>query len=86
MDARPTFGRPPKMEYQPGDEAYIAIGEELELVRCTVALQFKTPWHTNFFYVLQVMDDEHQHMEVRDALLMSETAEGPLPIWNKKVT
>jgi hypothetical protein len=73
----------PKMEYEPGDECWIAVRDEPELVRCTVALKFKTPWHPNFFYNCQIMDDDFMHMEVRDALTMSPTAEGPLPVWKK---
>ena len=76
----------PKLQYNPGEEAFISIDSSGELARCTIVLEFTTPWHVGQFYVMQVMDDEHPHFEVRDPLLMSPTKEGPLPIWNRRRT
>jgi len=83
MEVQPRPLAAPKMLYQPGDECWISIEESKPLVRCTIVLSFQSPWHPTKHYVCQVMDDEQQTFKVRDALLMSETAEGPLPIWRK---
>lgn len=73
----------PKLEYEPGEECWIAVRDVEGLVRCTVQIKFKTPNHPNWFYVVQIMDDDFDIMEVRDALLMSPAADMPLPVWKK---
>ena len=67
-----------KTKYEIGDQCWIAIGAP-PLWEGEVMASFTTPKHTAEFYIINVKHPDYPQMEVRDALLMSETAEGPLP-------
>lgn len=66
-----------KLSYEYGDRCWIAIGPP-PLWEGRVMAAFTTPRHPNKFYIIEVKHPDYPQPEVRDALLMSDTAEGPL--------
>lgn len=70
-----------KASYDPGDKTWIALhgSDKLHPGKVRLTVQFKE--HPAVFYIIKLDDPEWPVHEVRDALLMSATAEGPLGYW-----
>lgn len=66
-----------KLKYEVGDACWIAVGGP-PLMEGRVIANYTTPDHPTEFYIIEVLDPDWPTHEVRDALLMSETADGPL--------
>jgi hypothetical protein len=69
-----------KHKYAVGDHCWIGLGLP-ELVEARVVGYYTLPEHPTVHYILEVVGTEWPHHEVRDALLMSPTADGALPVW-----
>lgn len=67
-----------KTAYSPGDECWIALGPP-PLWRGIVITSFTAPQLVSEQYIIEIDHPDYPHLEIRDALLMSDTAEGPLP-------
>jgi len=72
--------RPAKLRYNIGDQCWITINAAL-LVRGVVIAHFKHPSYPNVFYIIQVADEEHPFLELRDALTMKPNKTNPFPFW-----
>ena len=75
----------PKLNYAVGDRCWIAMGAarnedtgESLLIPARVMAKIVLPHHVCIHYVVELDVPDWQHLEIRDALLMSETEEGPL--------
>lgn len=66
-----------KLKYEVGDQCWIALGAP-PLYEGRVVASYHTPDHPAEFYLIEVLDPDWPTHEVRDALLMSDSAEGPL--------
>ena len=67
----------PKLKYEIGDRCWIRkSGMPLE---GQVVYKLRVPGHFAEFYVIEPVDQYMFTLEVRDALLMSETRDGLLP-------
>lgn len=74
-----------KYSYKLGDPCWIKVGgdglSEQTLHEGRVVASMTIPNHPTTFYVIELADKEHLHLEIRDALLMSDAAD-KLPPFN----
>lgn len=66
-----------KLKYEVGDSCWIAVGGQ-PLMEGRIVGAYTTPDHPTEFYIIEVLDPDWPTHEVRDALLMAETADEPL--------
>lgn len=70
-----------KLAYEIGDECWYMIGPTQCAGRVVGVLTIDD--HYTTFYVIEPVDDMSFHLEVRDALLMTDDPNAPLPFYQR---